>query len=293
MRNQSIVTYCGVKWLLLFVFYLQFLTAELVKTNWSFFYDGNVPQYVMIICIQIFAVALPCTVFMFINSAGPSEVFKRKKLTLAAGLTCVAAGISAQPVASLINVPVLMFLDSRGLMSAAVIDAPDSVKSLLIGILVVALLPAIFEEVLMRGIVLYSMERDGYRFTMFVSAFLFALLHNSLSNFAGVFFLGVVLCYIVWTTQSLLAGIITHFSFNATAMLLSFTAPGNMLYIAIAAVSVVIFIAATSLLSRGTARRYMTRSFFKKLCCTVFSFPILLIILGFIMFRMAQWMGVL
>ena len=293
MQNENLITYKGAKWLLLFVFYMQFLVSELVRTPWSLLFEGLIPQYEMIICIQLFAVILPCAVFMLLNSAKPSQVFKHKKLPFTIGVICAVIGISAQPIASLLNAPIIMLLENSGMSTMPTITAPANIYSLLTGLLVVALLPAIFEEVLMRGILLHAMEHDGYRFTMFVSAFLFALIHNSMTDFFGIFFLGITLCYVVWMTQSLLAGIITHFFFNAFAVVLAYTAPSESLYITVAIISIAVFGLTTSLIVHKSVKRYKSTSFFKKLFFTVISFPVVLIILGFIMFNLAKLLGVL
>lgn len=295
-QNNSIITFRGAAWLLVFVFYIQFLVAEVLQINWSFFTDKPIPHVVMIIFSQLLAVALPCVVFLFIHSARPSEIFKHEKLGKSGILNSVLIGIAAQPVASLLNAPVLKYLyNHTGSVPEQRIATPETAGGLLLSMLVVALMPAVFEELLMRGIVLFSIEESGYHLSLVVTAFLFALLHNDMTNLLGAFFLGVVLCYVVWMTQSIIAGIITHFAFNAFGMLLNYTiqayaaaAPwlgGDVFYAILVILSIGILAAATTNILRKSVRRYKTHGLFKQLLSSLLNTPVLLIIAGFVLFQ--------
>jgi len=211
-RGDNIISFGGVKWLMLFVFYLQFLVPELIIANWSFVSATEPPKFFLIAMIQLFAVALPCVVYLFLNSAKPNDVFKLNKISKTATFVFVLIGISAQSIASLLNVPVLMLINNKlGIIPTVSVGTPDSPFGLAIGIFVIALMPAIFEECLMRGIVLTATEHIGYRASLFIGGLFFALMHNRIEGFVGIFFLGVVLCYVVWMTGSIFAGMIVHF----------------------------------------------------------------------------------
>ena len=295
-KVDNIISFGSVKWLLLFVFYLQFLVPELIIDNWSLVSASEPPNYFLIAMIQLFAVALPCAVYMFLNSAKPTDVFKLNKISKTASFVFVLIGISAQSIASLLNIPALMLINSKlGMVPTVSVGTPDSPCGLAIGIFVIALMPAIFEECLMRGIVLTATEHIGYRASLFIGGLFFALLHNRIDGFLGIFFLGVVLCYVVWMTGSIFAGMIVHFSFNAFGMILDYIInsqglahpwlSGVIFQSSIILISIIIFSALIGTIKSKKVKRYKTQSLFKELFFAIFNLPMLLVIAGYIMFE--------
>lgn len=77
------------------------------------------------------------------------------------------------------------------------------------------LLPAICEEILVRGIVFTEYEKKlGALAAILGSAVLFALLHFDSENFLSYLYAGVILGIAVHTTSSIIAPIILHFANN-------------------------------------------------------------------------------
>lgn len=91
---------------------------------------------------------------------------------------------------------------------------------LLIAILVCAL-PALFEELIFRGIVLQGLA-SRYRPTVAIllSALAFSLTHMSPAQTAHQFVIGVALGYIVLATKSIWSGVLLHFCNNLWALLM-------------------------------------------------------------------------
>jgi sodium transport system permease protein len=76
--------------------------------------------------------------------------------------------------------------------------------------LVVAITPAICEEVLFRGFILSGLRRLGAVSAIGISALLFGIAHASIYRLLPTVFLGVVFGLIVWRTGSLLCSIVAH-----------------------------------------------------------------------------------
>jgi sodium transport system permease protein len=76
--------------------------------------------------------------------------------------------------------------------------------------LVVAITPAICEEVLFRGFILNGLRRLGAVPAIGISALLFGIAHASIYRLLPTFFLGVIFGLIVWRTGSLLSSIVAH-----------------------------------------------------------------------------------
>lgn len=86
--------------------------------------------------------------------------------------------------------------------------------------LVIAVAPAVCEEMLFRGLILHSLKAR-YRAVpaIAVTAALFGFYHMSLVKFLPTGLLGAVLCYVVWRTGSIYPAMLMHFLNNAFSMI--------------------------------------------------------------------------
>lgn len=172
------------------------------------------------------------------------------------------------------------------------LSTPDSFISFVMLVLVAAVLPAIFEELMFRGIVLQSLRRFGDLFALAVSSLLFALLHGNLVQLPNALLTGMVLGYIVLRTGTLRASVLCHFVNNLFPILLQTLGPYlpdalfNLLFLGLNLVYILLGLGGVLYLGtacsgffvplRGEGRqseRYKCRSFFSSL-------PILTVILA-------------
>ena len=93
-------------------------------------------------------------------------------------------------------------------------------------IVMTLLVAPLMEEWLFRGVLFRAMSEGGEKggsrgavlLAVLVSAALFALAHAEPVQFAGLFFLGIILATLVWRTRRLIPSIVTHVSFNGVAI---------------------------------------------------------------------------
>jgi hypothetical protein len=102
------------------------------------------------------------------------------------------------------------------------IEIPNNVRDLLITLGIVAVVPAVFEEFMVRGIIMSSYEKRGTKVGIIISAIFFGLLHMDIKNLFGPIVFGIIFGYIVIRTDSIFAGMIAHFANNAFAILIGF-----------------------------------------------------------------------
>ncbi|MFO7637409.1 MAG: CPBP family intramembrane glutamic endopeptidase, partial [Clostridia bacterium] len=104
------------------------------------------------------------------------------------------------------------------------VPIPETVPQLLLSLAVVALVPAVCEEILNRGIFQSAFEKFGKWPCVLMGSVLFTLFHFSFEKLLGIFFLSVVIGYVVYVTKSIFIGMIAHFVNNAAAMVISYAA---------------------------------------------------------------------
>lgn len=81
-------------------------------------------------------------------------------------------------------------------------------------ILAYAVIPAVCEEFIYRGILCSEYERGGALRAGIISSLFFALLHFNVKNFLVYLFCGIILCLVLYATRSLFASMVVHFLFN-------------------------------------------------------------------------------
>lgn len=94
-------------------------------------------------------------------------------------------------------------------------------QGLLTSMLLIAVLPAICEELLFRGMIQRGLERLGAGWGIFLSGLLFGLFHFDFQRLAAQMIIGFIAAYAVYRTGSIFNGMILHFMNNGLLTLLS------------------------------------------------------------------------
>ena len=97
----------------------------------------------------------------------------------------------------------------------------NNVGWLFVNIFVLALLPAIGEELIYRGIILNGLRRFGAFKAILFSSLIFAFAHGSLMQFFYQLILGLVLGYVLVKTGSVIASMVVHFLNNLIVVVIS------------------------------------------------------------------------
>jgi membrane protease YdiL (CAAX protease family) len=94
---------------------------------------------------------------------------------------------------------------------------PVGIAANVVSIISMTLVPAVFEELLFRGVILQSLRRFGDGFAIIVSSVLFGLLHGNLIQGVTTTIIGLLMGYFTLRTGSLLPAMLFHFVNNAMA----------------------------------------------------------------------------
>lgn len=96
-------------------------------------------------------------------------------------------------------------------------------------IFVMALIPAIGEELFFRGIIMRLLHQQSKKMglAVIVSAIFFTVVHGAPANFLSIFIAGVLLALIYIYTGSLWCSIATHFIYNGSQIVLNYYGNNN------------------------------------------------------------------
>ena len=120
------------------------------------------------------------------------------------------------PVISLINTISMIFAKNE---IAVQLDSMGS-NHFLINIFLVALVPALVEEFVFRGIIYGGYRNSIIKRGILLSGLLFGLFHMNFNQFCYAFFMGIVFALLREGTGSIHSSMIVHFVFNANSVIL-------------------------------------------------------------------------
>lgn len=109
----------------------------------------------------------------------------------------------------------VLFENEIGNFVTNIVESPYIVLLLLI-----AVLPAITEEITIRGIVLSGYEDKNIYLSCIITGLLFGIMHLDPQQFLYATVLGVILALVVRITNSIFASILMHFLINGTSITL-------------------------------------------------------------------------
>lgn len=125
-------------------------------------------------------------------------------------------------LANYISSILLTILQGFGLYSTySSIENPKSTVDLILMCISTAVIPALVEELALRGILLSSLRRYGNAFAIVASAFMFGIFHGDAAQIPFAFICGLFFAYAVIATESLWTGIIIHAMNNSLSCISS------------------------------------------------------------------------
>lgn len=114
------------------------------------------------------------------------------------------------PIISLLNVLSMFFVENE--VAGVAMDMYP--HGLFLSMLVMAVMPAVGEEVLMRGVIYRSYQRKSPIFALFASAVIFGLIHMNFNQMPYAIFLGIIMVLLIEATDSILSSMFLHFLIN-------------------------------------------------------------------------------
>lgn len=203
--------------LLLLIFVLQFALSFFLA-----FADISLPTVARTLVGQG-TILLPFAVYCIVKRENPLKLIRVKKIGFKTVILSAVVAFCSYPVAIFLNFVSMLFVDN------AMTDVMNDMMSmgLLTTLTLVAVLPAIVEETVFRGMLYNTYSKRKPLMGIILSALLFGLMHGNLNQMPYTLFLGLVMAFLMEAADSILAPMIMHFTLNGTSTLLSWFASGS------------------------------------------------------------------
>ncbi len=134
-------------------------------------------------------------------------------------------------------------VDAKSMIEQLMVMFPNDNRGYLICWIGVAVIPAIGEEILFRGVLqrLFNEKLGNFHNGIALSAFIFAAFHANIANFFYLFIFGVILGYIYYWGKSIVFPIIIHL-INNTMVLFSLGTDNPYALMAYLSIGLILFI---------------------------------------------------
>lgn len=155
-----------------------------------------------------------------------TETLKEPKFTMVSLDTCIKSVVLAflcMPLLGLISA--LTSNINGNTASDAISKVMDN--PLWLNLLILAVLPAVVEEYVFRGLIFLGYKKRNPLRAVILSALLFGLIHFNINQFSYAFVFGIVLALLVYATGSIIPGILLHFTINGYSVVVSYLTAGT------------------------------------------------------------------
>ncbi len=170
----------------------------------------------MLFIIHIVTFIFPAIIYLIVTKQSARDVLKLNKLYFKDILLIILLAFVCQPIMTFFSLISQFFFENEiGNFVTNIVESPYIVLLLLI-----AVLPAITEEITIRGIVLSGYEDKNIYLSCIITGLLFGIMHLDPQQFLYATVLGVILALVVRITNSIFASILMHFLINGTSITL-------------------------------------------------------------------------
>lgn len=196
----------------LIIMLLQLFLPIYLIFNWFNITDSKL----MLLISHIITFIFPAIIYLIVTKQSAKDVLKLNKLYLKDTLLIILLAFLCQPIMTFFSLISQFFFENEiGNFVTGIVDSPYIVLLLLI-----AVLPAITEEITIRGVVLSGYKDKNIYLSCAITGLLFGIMHLDPQQFLYAAVLGFILALVVRITNSIFASALIHFLINGTSITL-------------------------------------------------------------------------
>ena len=178
----------------------------------------NITDYrVMLFITHMTLFILPAIIYFIISKKNIKDTLKLNKLHLKDALLLILLAFLCQPMVTFFSlITQLIFPNNVATVIESIIDTPY-----ILFLLLFAVMPAITEEITIRGIILSGYEDENMYSSAIITGLFFGIMHLDGQQFLYAMVLGIILALVVRITKSIFSSMLIHFVINGTSVTLS------------------------------------------------------------------------
>ena len=225
-KRELSKTVCGLAWMTLIAVLCLTLLSSLnsLVINSLPIYGGDANTTYQVISayttgfFYLLAIFLPPLIYLKIRGLAVADFIPTQRVSAGLAILMVGLGVGVSLLSNQASSWVSTLEAAFGFEEYAAQSAlGNTLFSQISYVLIWALVPALSEEFLFRGVILGSLRKFGGGFAVVSSAALFALYHGNFSQGAFTFCGGLIMGFLVLRTGNIWISVLVHFLNNAIA----------------------------------------------------------------------------
>lgn len=199
-----------VNWIFL-ITVLFYIGASMTLSGWL----ARTDNLVLRLGLSQLILAIPTMGYLCLNGTSIRESIRLKKLKVTRILLLILLAELLLPLVVFVNSLSLLFTtDAATAGMQELREVP-----FFAGLLMSAVLPAVLEEAIYRGVFYHEYRQVSLWRGILLSSLLFALMHLNLNQFCYAFVMALIFAVVIEVTDSILSAMILHFWINASSAL--------------------------------------------------------------------------
>lgn len=177
----------------------------------------------LVVYMATLALTCLCPIAFIEKMCDFHPIVLKKQLPKISDAFLIGAGMLIFILLAIVNSAVVSVLGKVGVVfPAQQLEPINSPLTLILYFTFSTIIPAVFEELFIRGTVLNLLLPNGTRFAVLASAFIFMMMHTQVQTFIPVFGAGVILACIYLYTDNIYVSMALHFVNNAYSFIMMY-----------------------------------------------------------------------
>lgn len=172
--------------------------------------DSRVALFISHMCLLI----VPAIIYLVVTKSNIKETLRLNKLTLKNFFLVILIGILVIPLSTCLSAIAMMFFKNE---IGSYIYSISSTNFIVLTLLI-AVMPAITEEINMRGVILKGYDSTNIIKASIITGLMFGMLHINGHQLIGAAAIGFIMAYVVRITNSIFSSVIIHFITNFSSV---------------------------------------------------------------------------
>ncbi len=185
-------------------------------------FGAYVRNFGLLLVISQLIIALPSIIYLYVTRQNVREKIGFRKVSLVNILLLALFAYCLSPVMTFINALSRLFVKDVITNTMASVAQENS---FLVSLFFIAVIPAVFEEGVYRGIFYQEYRKVNPLKAILLSALLFGLMHGNLNQFSYAFCMGLIFALVIEATDSILSAMVIHFLINGFSVVLLYVLP--------------------------------------------------------------------
>lgn len=163
-----------------------------------------------------FLILFPAIVYLLVTKTNPFRLIRFNKIDLPTIGMVILLTFLTMPLITFLNVLSMLFSQN----AVMALTQEMSGNSFLVNLILMAIIPAISEEFVFRGVLFHTYRKTSVLYGIVVSGVIFGLMHMNFNQFSYAFILGILFALIIEATGSIFATMLAHFIINGNSVVM-------------------------------------------------------------------------